>query len=128
MLGGFKWLLDEDGARMVPTFQFCPARRQAFEALYDDSRKLSTTSFRTPGTGVCVIATSPGTAGMVASAFVVSSFWRREISDRHRSSSDRTHAKDLKNLVEVQPPGGDHFLVILRVKASRYRIPFVPLD
>jgi hypothetical protein len=42
--------------------------------------------------------------------------------------SNRTHAKDLKNPIEVQPPGGNHLLVVLRVKSSRYHTPFAPLD
>jgi hypothetical protein len=50
-----------------------------------------------------------------------------EVNDCHYPSN-RTHAKDLKNPIKVQPPGGDHLSVVLRVKASKYRTPFVPLD
>jgi len=34
----------------------------------------------------------------------------------------------MKNPVEVQPPGGDRFFIVLRVITSRDRIPFPPLD
>jgi len=58
----------------------------------------------------------------------MSSFQKRKVSEGYHSSSGKTHAQCLKNLFEVQPPGDNHFPVVLRVKASRYRIPFAPLD
>ena len=42
--------------------------------------------------------------------------------------NDGTHVKDTKNLVEVQPPGGDRLFVVLRVVTPRDRITFVSLD
>ena len=59
--------------------------------------------------------------------FIVNAFWKQEINTR-LSSDDRTHVKDLKNLVEVRPPGRDHLFVVLRVEVSRDHIPFAPLD
>ena len=41
---------------------------------------------------------------------------------------DWVHVKDMKNLVEVQLPGGDRFLTALCVMTSRDRVPFTPLD
>ena len=43
-------------------------------------------------------------------------------------SSDRTHVKDLKNLIEVRPPGVDRLFITLRVETPRDHIPFAPLD
>ena len=42
-------------------------------------------------------------------------------------SNERTHVNDLKNLVEVQLPGGDRLLVVLRVETPRDSVPFTPL-
>ena len=39
-----------------------------------------------------------------------------------------THVEDMKDPVEVQPPGRDRFLIILGVESSRDHIPFTPLD
>ena len=58
--------------------------------------------------------------------FVASSFWKRRVSDGHRSD-DKTHVKDLKNIVEVQPPGDDRLLIFLYLQTPRGRIPFAPL-
>ena len=57
----------------------------------------------------------------------VRSFWTRRISSGLHSS-EKTHVKDLKDLVEVQPPGGNCLFVVLRVEASRDHTPFVPLE
>jgi hypothetical protein len=57
----------------------------------------------------------------------VDSLWKRRVS-AGLYSNDGTHVKDLKNLVEVQPPGGDCLLVIPRVEKSRDSISFTPLD
>jgi len=65
--------------------------------------------------------------GMVTFAFIASSFWKRKVSiGLYRN--DETHVEDLKNLVEVQLPGGDRLFVVLRVETSRDHIPFTPLD
>jgi hypothetical protein len=40
--------------------------------------------------------------------------------------SDGTHVEDMKDPVEVQPPGGDRLFIILRVEKSRdaaFRLP-----
>jgi hypothetical protein len=60
-------------------------------------------------------------------AFVVSSLWNRKVSNGPHSS-DRAHLENLKNLVEVRPPGGDCLSITLPVKTSRDHIPFSPLD
>jgi len=41
---------------------------------------------------------------------------------------DGTHIEDVKDPVEVQPPGGDHLLIILRVEMSRDCISLARLD
>ena len=58
---------------------------------------------------------------------LASVFWKREVSDGYYSG-DRTHVKDLKNLVEVQLPGGNLFFVVLYTKTSRNRISISLLD
>ena len=63
---------------------------------------------------------------MVTFAFVASSLCTLKVSTR-LYSNDRTHAKDLENLVEARPPGGDLLSVVLRVEPSGYRTPFTPL-
>jgi hypothetical protein len=63
----------------------------------------------------------------VVFALVASSLWnRRVINGLH--SSDRAHLEDLKNLVEVRPPGGDPLFITLRMETPRNHIPFNPLD
>jgi len=63
----------------------------------------------------------------VTFVFVTGSFWNRKVSTSlHRK--DRTHVKNLKDLVEVQLPGGDRLLVVLRAEVPRDRIAFVPLE
>jgi ABC-type anion transport system duplicated permease subunit len=47
-------------------------------------------------------------------AIFASSLWNRNVSDGLHSS-DRAHLEDLKNLVEVRPPGGDPLFITLRV-------------
>jgi len=39
-----------------------------------------------------------------------------------------THIEDMKDPVEVQLPGSDRLLIILRVEKSRDRISLAPLD
>ena len=41
---------------------------------------------------------------------------------------DGTHVEDVENPIEVQPPGGDRPLIVLRVENSREYISFTPLD
>ena len=41
---------------------------------------------------------------------------------------DRTHVEDVEDPIEVQPPGRNRPLIVLRVKKSRDRILFTPLD
>ena len=55
------------------------------------------------------------------------SFWNLNFSNAPHSN-DRTHIDDLENFVEVQLPASDSPFVVLRVKASRYRIPLTLLD
>jgi len=42
--------------------------------------------------------------------------------------NDGTYVKDVKDPVEVQPPGGDRLFIGLGVEESRERVPFTPLD
>jgi len=63
----------------------------------------------------------------VTPVFVVSSFWNRKVS-RGLYSSDRTHVKDLKNLVEIRLPRGDRLFILLRVEMPGNCVPFTPLD
>ena len=85
------------------------------------------TSSWTPETTVSVLATSWRTAGAAGSVVVVSAFWEWEVSNGHHLSGG-THVEDLKNLVQVHPPGGNRLFVFLRVEMPRDRIPFSPLD
>ena len=59
--------------------------------------------------------------------FIASSFWKQKVSDGH-NSDDRTHVKDPKDIIEVQPPGGDRLLIFLCVQMPGDWIPFAPLD
>ena len=54
-------------------------------------------------------------------------FRKREISNGH-CSGVRTHVEDLKNLVEVQLPAGNLFLVVLCMETSTNRISISLLD
>ena len=49
-------------------------------------------------------------------------------SQRWPRRGDGTHVEGVENPVEVQSPGGDRPLIILRVENSRDRIFFTPLD
>ena len=42
--------------------------------------------------------------------------------------SDKAHAKDTKDPLELQPPGSDCFIVALLVEAPKDRISVIPLD
>jgi hypothetical protein len=51
-----------------------------------------------------------------------------EAKNQQRSyRSERTHVKDMKNPVEIQPPGIDRLVVVLLVETSRDHISFTPL-
>ena len=64
---------------------------------------------------------------MGSSVFVASSFWKRKVSDGHRSS-DRTYVEVLENLIEAQSPSGDRLFILPRVEIPRKYVPFTPLD
>ena len=49
-----------------------------------------------------------------------------EVSTR-LDSNDGTHVKDLKNLVEVRPPGGDLLSVVHRMESPGECVPLTPL-
>jgi hypothetical protein len=42
--------------------------------------------------------------------------------------ADGTYVEDEKDLTEIRPPGGDRFLVVLRVDKPRDCVPFSFLD
>ena len=85
-----------------------------------------TASFWTPETTASVFVTSWRTAGTAASVGVASAFWERKVSSCHYPS-DGTHVEDLKNLVQVHPPGSNRLFIFLRIEMPRDRIPFSPL-
>ena len=63
---------------------------------------------------------------------IASVFWKQEVSNG-RYSGDGTHVKDLKNLVQIRPTGGNLFLVALCMQMSRNPITFsllgnIPFD
>jgi hypothetical protein len=107
-----------------------PAYPRGFSTRYDDCRKQwrgvhgIILDAGNDGVGVRDIVTTAATA---ASVVTVSAFWEREVSSGHHSS-DRTYVQDLKNVFEVQPPGGDRLFIFLRAETLRDRIPFTPLD
>jgi hypothetical protein len=74
---------------------------------------------------VCVSATSMAEAP--ASVAVASALWEWEVSSGHYKS-DRTYFQDLKDILELQPPGGNCLLIFLRVETPKGHIPFTPLD
>ena len=86
-----------------------------------------TASFRTSEAITPVFVTSCGIVETIAFPLFASSFWNRKVSNLLHSNN-RTHIKDLKNLIKVQLPCGNRLLVALGAKASRDRIPFTPLD
>ena len=63
---------------------------------------------------------------------ITSASLEREVSDG-RHSGDKTHIKDLNNLVKVQFPAGDLFLIVLCTETLRNQISFsllvdIPFD
>jgi len=53
-------------------------------------------------------------------------YGREEVSNGHHSR-DRTHVKDLKNILEAQPPRSDRLFIFLRVGTPTDRVPSTPL-
>jgi len=51
----------------------------------------------------------------------------QKVSNGHHLS-DRTHVEELKDLVEVQSPGGDLFPVVLCMETLRKYVSFPPPD
>ena len=78
---------------------------------------------------VWVFVSSWLTAEAAVSVFIASAFSGREVNNG-RDTSDRTYIKDLKNLVEVQLPSGDLFLIALYMKTLRdhAHVSFILLD
>jgi len=66
------------------------------------------------------------TAGAAGSVFTGSASWEGEVGNGHRSN-DRTYIKDLKNILEAQPPAGDRLFIFLRVEIPIDHVPFTPL-
>jgi len=73
-----------------------------------------------------VSMTSWRTAGAAASVFIGIALWEGEVSNGHRSR-DRTHVKDLKNILEAQLPGSDRLFIFLRAETPTDHAPFIPL-
>jgi len=59
------------------------------------------------------------------SVFTGSAFWEGEVSNGHHSN-DRTHIKDLKNILEALPPAGNRLFIFPRTKMPTDRAPFTP--
>jgi len=57
-------------------------------------------------------------------------YWNRlmegEVSNG-RHSRDRTHVKNLKNILEAQRPGSDRLFIFLRAETPIDHAPFIPL-
>jgi len=53
-------------------------------------------------------------------------YGRGEVSNGHHSR-DRTHVKDLKNILEAQLPRSDRLFRFLRTETPIYHAPFIPL-
>ena len=76
---------------------------------------------------VWVFVSSWLTAEVAASVFIPSTFSGRGVNNG-RDTSDRTYIKDLKNLVEVQPPSDNLFPVALCMETLRDHVSFILLD
>ena len=85
-----------------------------------------TASFWIPEVAVWVSVTSWRTAGAAASVFIGSALLEGEVSNGHHSR-DRTHGKDLKDILEVQLPGSDCLFIFPRAETPTDRVPFDPL-
>jgi len=53
-------------------------------------------------------------------------YGRGEVSNGHHSR-DRTHVKNLKNILEAQLPGSDRLFIFLRTEAPTDHASFIPL-
>ena len=53
---------------------------------------------------------------------------RGAVSKSKTEPAERIYVENMKDPVEVLPPGGDRLLIILRVQEPRYRISFAHLD
>jgi len=53
-------------------------------------------------------------------------YGRGEVNNGHHSK-DRTHVKDLKNILEAQLPGSDRLFIFLRAETPTNHAPFIPL-
>jgi len=111
--------------------RFCPcASSGLFDALRWPSETTAgvfTMSFSTPETVMRLFVASWLTAGATESVSIGSASWEGEVSNGHHPN-DRTHIKDLKNIFEAQPPGGDSLFIFLRLKMPKDRIPSTKLD
>jgi len=79
-----------------------------------------------PEVMVWVSVTSWRTAGAAASVFIGGALLEGEVSSGHHSR-DRTHVKDLKNILKAQPPGSDRLFIFLRAETPKDRVPLDPL-
>ena len=80
-----------------------------------------------PETTVWALVTSCLTVEAAGSVFVAGVFLDWDVSN-NRYPSDITHVKYLDDLVEVQPPRDNLFLIALCAKILRNQIPFSLLD
>ena len=61
--------------------------------------------------------------------FIASSVWKWAVSGQPwLRGGDGTHVEDVQDPIEVQPPGCDRPLIVLRVESSGDCISFTPLD
>jgi len=86
-----------------------------------------TTLLRTPEAMVWGFVTLSLAAEAAGSVSLASVFWKREVSNGHYSGV-RTHVKFLKNIIEVQPLGGDLLLVGLCTEVSTNHVSFALFD
>ena len=58
--------------------------------------------------------------------FIRIALWEGEVNNGHHSR-DRTHVKDLKNILEAQRPGSDRLFIFLRAETPIDHASFLPL-
>jgi len=85
-----------------------------------------TTSFRTPEVAVLMFVGSRRAAETAASALIASAFQEQKVSNGHHPNNG-THIEDLKNLIQVQFPGGNPLFIFPRVEIAEDRVLFAPL-
>jgi len=73
-----------------------------------------------------VSVTSRRMAAAAASVFIGIALWEGEVNNGHHSRG-RTHVKDLKNILEAQPPRSDRLFMFLRAETPTDHAPFIPL-